>query len=148
MVWSFAGFLSPFYFIVAVVAAIQLQDHPRPDMGALVYFVIIPFFLFGWTAEPLGMIALDYNEHKKLNRLFDEGHLTIGSTFLTGALIGICSHLLSLGIGLLLYWFLGMSLWLLVAAVPSWLGSFLAQSWVVTLADELQKNSATAATAK
>jgi hypothetical protein len=135
MIWSFAGFLTAFYVIGGTFAAFAI---PNP-YGALALLVCVPLFLYGPALEAL--VTSDDVAYEKLCRLFDCGQLTIRNAYLGGLLCGVISHALGLGIGALLYWQLGMSLWLLVGCVPPWLGAFLAISWVVAEAEQFDQES-------
>ena len=135
MYWAYAGYLSAYYLGAALVAVRELPQHPRPLLGALAYFVLVPLLLVALTGEPV--VLATAAERERVRRLFREGRMSRGRAFRGGFVIGVVALAGAVGIWFGLPLLADVGGWLLVAAgTPVFLGACAVPGWLVGLARE------------
>jgi hypothetical protein len=133
--WVFAGYVSVYCFTLAAIAVWNLPSHPKPVMGALVYFVILPLLLAVLTIEPILLTAQAVREG--VRRLFQEGRMSRARAFRGGVLIGVVALGTAIGIWFGLRVLTDFAWWSFPAVgLPVLLGACVGQAWIVRSAQE------------
>jgi hypothetical protein len=141
MYWAYAGYLSAYYIGAALVAARELPHHPRPLLGALAYFVLLPLLLVALTGEPV--LLATAAEREQVRRLFQQGRMSRGRAFRGGFVIGVGALVIAVGLWFSLPLLVDLEWWLLVAAgAPVLLGACAVPGWLVGLAREAAQGGA------
>jgi hypothetical protein len=138
MFWTYGGYLAAFYFAFAVGALFNLPSHPRPEMGALAFFVLLPLLVAALSGEVL--ILPKAAENETIRQCFLNGWLSRSYAFRVGFVAGAATVAAILGA-----WF-GLPLvvkigWVPVAVilvlVP--IGAIVAAGWLVQAAKSAER---------